>query len=191
MKGQVRGTLPSTISVAKLLAGVKGRDGKLLVNKNSGLNYNSEIFKGIKEPADYSVKYSVAPTQHKIANAFTNTERKGVVDSVKDFFAEHRKSLYKDWFDKNNPLKGFDALTKATGGLSVYDKVQSLPATTAGMLKALTEGTAQHIAAANKHLKSVKMKHNVTLAMALEKIDKRRWIKLIRITLQRTALATG
>lgn len=33
MKGQVRGTLPSTISVAKLLTGVKGRNGKLLVKK--------------------------------------------------------------------------------------------------------------------------------------------------------------
>lgn len=177
MKGQVRGTLPSTISVAKLLAGVKGRDGKLLVNKNGGLNYNSEIFKGIKEPADYSVKYSVASPKHKIANAFTNTERKGVVDSVKDFFKEHRKSLYQDWFDKNNPLKGFDALTKATGGLSVYDQVQSLPATTAGMLKALTEGTAQHVKMANQHLKNVKMKYNVTLAMALEKIDKKQMDK--------------
>ena len=177
MKGQVRGTLPSTISVAKLLTGVKGSDGKLLVNKNGGLNYNSEIFKGIKEPADYSVKYSVAPAQHKIANAFTNTERKGVVDSVKDFFKEHRKSLYQDWFDKNNPLKGFDALTKATGGLSVYDQVQSLPATTAGMLKALTEGTAQHVKMANQHLKNVKMKYNVTLAMALEKIDKKQMDK--------------
>jgi len=177
MKGQVRGTLPSTISVAKLLAGVKGRDGKLLVNKNGGLNYNSEIFKGIKEPADYSVKYSVASPNHKIANAFTNTERKGVVDSVKDFFKEHRKSLYQDWFDKNNPLKGFDALTKATGGLSVYDQVQSLPATTAGMLKALTEGTAQHVKMANQHLKNVKMKYNVTLAMALEKIDKKQMDK--------------
>lgn len=177
MKGQVRGTLPSTISVAKLLTGVKGSDGKLLVNKNGGLNYNSEIFKGIKEPADYSVKYSVAPVKHKIANAFTNTERKGVVDSVKDFFKEHRKSLYQDWFDKNNPLKGFDALTKATGGLSVYDQVQSLPATTAGMLKALTEGTAQHVKMANQHLKNVKMKYNVTLAMALEKIDKKQMDK--------------
>ena len=177
MKGQVRGTLPSTISVAKLLAGVKGRDGKLLVNKNGGLNYNSEIFKGIKEPADYSVKYSVASPKHKIANAFTNTERKGVVDSAKDFFKEHRKSLYQDWFDKNNPLKGFDALTKATGGLSVYDQVQSLPATTAGMLKALTEGTAQHVKMANQHLKNVKMKYNVTLAMALEKIDKKQMDK--------------
>ena len=177
MKGQVRGTLPSTISVAKLLTGVKGSDGKLLVNKNGGLNYNSEIFKGIKEPADYSVKYSVASPKHKIANAFTNTERKGVVDSAKDFFKEHRKSLYQDWFDKNNPLKGFDALTKATGGLSVYDQVQSLPATTAGMLKALTEGTAQHVKMANQHLKNVKMKYNVTLAMALEKIDKKQMDK--------------
>lgn len=118
-------------------------------------------------------RYSVASPQHKIANAFTNTERKGVVDSAKDFFKEHRKSLYQDWFDKNNPLKGFDALTKATGGLSVYDQVQSLPATTAGMLKALTEGTAQHVKMANQHLKNVKMKYNVTLAMALEKIDKK------------------
>lgn len=121
--------------------------------------------------------YSVASPKHKIANAFTNTERKGVVDSAKDFFKEHRKSLYQDWFDKNNPLKDFDALTKATGGLSVYDQVQSLPATIAGMLKALTEGTAQHVKMANQHLKNVKMKYNVTLAMALEKIDKKQMDK--------------
>ena len=131
-----------------------------------------------KEEADNNyTHYSVASSKHKIANAFTNTERKGVVDSVKDFFKEHRKSLYQDWFDKNNPLKGFDALTKATGGLSVYDQVQSLPATTAGMLKALTEGTAQHVKMANQHLKNVKMKYNVTLAMALEKIDKKQMDK--------------
>lgn len=132
----------------------------------------------IREEADNNyTHYSVASPRHKIANAFTNTERKGVVDSVKDFFTEHRKSLYQDWFDKNNPLKGFDALTKATGGLSVYDQVQSLPATTAGMLKALTEGTAQHVKMANQHLKNVKMKYNVTLAMALEKIDKKQMDK--------------
>nr|WP_293849203.1 LPD38 domain-containing protein [uncultured Phascolarctobacterium sp.] len=130
-----------------------------------------------EENANNNTHYSVAPAKHKIANAFTNTERKGVVDSAKDFFKEHRKSLYQDWFDKNNPLKGFDALTKATGGLSVYDQVQSLPATTAGMLKALTEGTAQHVKMANQHLKNVKMKYNVTLAMALEKIDKKQMDK--------------
>lgn len=127
-----------------------------------------------EENANNSTYYSVAPAQHKIANAFTNTERKGLIDSVKSFFKEHRKSLYDDWFDKNNPLKGFDALTKATGGLSVYDQAQSLPATTAGMLKALTEGTAAHIKAANQHLKNVKMKYNVTLAMAFDKINKKR-----------------
>lgn len=132
----------------------------------------------IREEADNNyTHYSVASPKHKIANAFTNTERKGVVDSAKDFFKEHRKSLYQDWFDKNNPLKGFDALTQATGGLSVYDQVQSLPATTAGMLKALTEGTAQHVKMANQHLKNVKMKYNVTLAMALEKIDKKQMDK--------------
>lgn len=139
--------------------------------------WNTQLDRFNLEHDGEEVHYSVASPQHKIANAFTNTERKGVVDSVKDFFKEHRKSLYQDWFDKNNPLKGFDALTKATGGLSVYDQVQSLPATTAGMLKALTEGTAQHVKMANQHLKNVKMKYNVTLAMSLEKIDKKQMDK--------------
>lgn len=139
--------------------------------------WNTQLDRFNLEHDGEEVHYSVASPKHKIANAFTNTERKGVVDSVKDFFKEHRKSLYQDWFDKNNPLQGFDALTKATGGLSVYDQVQSLPATTAGMLKALTEGTAQHVKMANQHLKNVKMKYNVTLAMALEKIDKKQMDK--------------
>lgn len=140
--------------------------------------WNAQLDRFNLEHDGEEVHYSVASPKHKIANAFTNTERKGVVDSAKDFFKEHRKSLYQDWFDKNNPLKGFDALTKATGGLSVYDQVQSLPATTAGMLKALTEGTAQHVKMANQHLKNVKMKYNVTLAMALEKIDKKQMDKV-------------
>lgn len=139
--------------------------------------WNTQLDRFNLEHDGEEVHYSVASPKHKIANAFTNTERKGVVDSVKDFFKEHRKSLYQDWFDKNNPLKGFDATTKATGGLSVYDQVQSLPATIAGMLKALTEGTAQHVKMANQHLKNVKMKYNVTLAMALEKIDKKQMDK--------------
>lgn len=48
MKGQVRGTLPSTISVAKLLTGVKGRNGKLLVNKKRWIELLFGDFKGIK-----------------------------------------------------------------------------------------------------------------------------------------------
>lgn len=135
--------------------------------------WNTQLDRFNLEHDGEEVHYSVASPKHKIANAFTNTERKGVVDSAKDFFKEHRKSLYDDWFDKNNPLKGFDEVTKATGGLSVYEQVQSLPATAAGMLKALIEGTAQHVKMANQHLKNVKMKYNVTLAMALDKINKK------------------
>lgn len=117
--------------------------------------------------------YSVALSQHKIASAFTNTERKGTIETAKEFFKEKKKNWYTELVDKNHILKSFDALTKATGGLSVYDQVQNLPSTTAGMLKAICEGNALSIKAANQHLKNVKMKHNVTLAMALAQIDKK------------------
>ncbi len=205
MKGQVRGTLPSTISVAKLLAGVKGRDGKLLVNKNGGLNYNSEIFKGIKKEAattkrhadeispqytsetgsgntasvsdtvssnSQEVKYSVAPSQNKIANAFTNTERKGTIETAKDFIKEGFKDFRAHWLDKNDNLRKFDEITQMTGEMSIHQNVQNIPATAAGLLKSVCEGDAQSIKAANQHLKNVKMKHNVTLAMALNEINK-------------------
>lgn len=144
------------------------------LTKSSSL-LESSISKQLEEVNKNSAKihYSVAPDNHKIADAFTNTERKGVVASVKDFFKEHKKNLYTDWIDKNNPLKGFDALTESFGGLSVYDQVQSLPATTAGMLKAICEGDVHMVKAANQHLKKVKMKHNVTLAMALKLITKK------------------
>lgn len=117
------------------------------------------------------VKYSVAPAKHKIANAFTNTERKGTIETAKDFIKEQKKNWYTDLIDKNHILKSFDQLTKT--GLSVYDQVQNLPSTTAGMLKAICEGNALSIKAANQHLKNVKMKYNVTLAMALAQIDKK------------------
>lgn len=144
------------------------------ITKSSSL-LESSVSKELEKVNKNSAKvhYSVAPDEHRIADTFTNTERKGVIDSVKDFFKEHKKSLYTDWIDKNNPLKGFDALTESFGGLSVYDQVQSLPATTAGMLKAICEGDVHMIKAANQHLKKVKMKHNVTLAMALKLITKK------------------
>lgn len=122
-------------------------------------------------PNSQEVKYSVAPAQHKIANAFTNTERKGTIETAKDFIKEQKKNWYTDLIDKNHILKSFDQLTKT--GLSVYDQVQNLPSTTAGMLKAICEGDALSIKAANQHLKNVKMKYNVTLAMALAQIDKK------------------
>lgn len=115
--------------------------------------------------------YSVASPKHKIANAFTNTERKGTIETAKDFIKEQKKNWYTDLIDKNHILKSFDQLTKT--GLSVYDQVQNLPSTTAGMLKAICEGNALSIKAANQHLKNVKMKYNITLAMALAQIDKK------------------
>lgn len=117
------------------------------------------------------ISYSIAPAKHKIANAFTNTERKGTIETAKDFIKEQKKNWYTDLIDKNHILKSFDQLTKT--GLSVYDQVQNLPSTTAGMLKAICEGNALSIKAANQHLKNVKMKYNITLAMALAQIDKK------------------
>lgn len=119
-----------------------------------------------------TIQYSVAPTKSKIASAFTNTERKGTIQSAKDFFKEHWNSFYSDYVDKNDVLHAFDGLTKAKGGLTLYEQVQNLPSTTAGFLKAMSEGTARHIDVANQHLKNVKMKHRVTLAMALNAINK-------------------
>lgn len=133
--------------------------------------WNTQLDRFNLEHDGEEVHYSVASPKHKIANAFTNTERKGVVDSAKDFFKEQKKNWYTDLIDKNHILKSFDQLTKT--GLSVYDQVQNLPSTTAGMLKAICEGNALSIKAANQHLKNVKMKYNITLAMALAQIDKK------------------
>lgn len=117
------------------------------------------------------VKYSVAHV-HKVADAFTNTERKTVIQKAKDFFSESKKDFRTQWLDKNHSLKGLDEITQMTGDLSVYDRVQNLPSTTAGMLKAICEGTPAHIDKANQNLSAYKMQHRVTLAMALDKINK-------------------
>ena len=47
--GMQNGSVPSTISVAQLLAGVKDRNGKPYINKDGGLNYESEALKGIRD----------------------------------------------------------------------------------------------------------------------------------------------
>lgn len=119
------------------------------------------------------IRYKIEPgnKNNKIASAFTNTERKGAIQSIKDYVKDLKENWYKDIVDKNNPLKGLDELTKATGGMSVYEKVQSIPGTTAGTLKAVCEGTTEHLKAINSRLKK-KMKYNVTLAMALDVVNK-------------------
>ena len=123
-------------------------------------------------PNSQEVKYSVAPAKHKIANAFTNTERKGTIETAKDFIKEGFKDFRAHWLDKNDNLRKFDEITQMTGEMSLHQNVQNIPATAAGLLKSVCEGDAQSIKAANKHLKNVKMKHNVTLAMALNEINK-------------------
>lgn len=132
--------------------------------------WNAQLDRFGLEHDGENIQYSVAAPKSKIASAFTNTERKGTIQSVKDFFKEHWKSFYSDYVDKNDVLHAFDVLTNS--GLTLYEQVQNLPSTTAGFLKAISEGTAAHIDAANKHLKNVKMKHQVTLAMALDTINK-------------------
>lgn len=134
--------------------------------------WNAQLDRFNLEHDGENIQYSVAPQRNKIASAFTNTERKGTVENAKDFLKEHWKNFYSDFVDKNNVLHAFDALTKSKGGLSLYEQVQNLPSTTAGMLSAITEGTAKHIEAANQHLKNVKMKHKATLSMALNTINK-------------------
>ncbi len=118
------------------------------------------------------VKYSVASPKHKIANAFTNTERKGTIETAKDFIKEGFKDFRAHWLDKNDNLRKFDEITQMTGEMSLHQNVQNIPATAAGLLKSVCEGDAQSIKAANQHLKNVKMKHNVTLAVALNEINK-------------------
>ena len=127
----------------------------------------------IREEADNNyAHYSVASPKHKIANAFTNTERKGTIETAKDFIKEGFKDFRAHWLDKNDNLRKFDEITQMTGEMSLHQNVQNIPATAAGLLKSVCEGDAQSIKAANQHLKNVKMKHNVTLAMALNEINK-------------------
>lgn len=134
--------------------------------------WNAQLDRFNLEHDGEEVHYSVASPKHKIANAFTNTERKGTIETAKDFIKEGFKDFRAHWLDKNDNLRKFDEITQMTGEMSLHQNVQNIPATAAGLLKSVCEGDAQSIKAANQHLKNVKMKHNVTLAMALNEINK-------------------
>lgn len=134
--------------------------------------WNTQLDRFNLEHDGEEVHYSVASPKHKIANAFTNTERKGTIETAKDFIKEGFKDFRAHWLDKNDNLRKFDEITQMTGEMSLHQNVQNIPATAAGLLKSVCEGDAQSIKAANQHLKNVKMKHNVTLAMALNEINK-------------------
>lgn len=172
--GMQNGSVPSTISVAQLLTGVKDRSGKLYVKANGELNYEAEALK-----AASNVQYSaeeLTPEQ-KAAQAFTNTERKTTWQSAKDWVKKQRTEFYRDWIDKNDSLHGLDeaiAMTtgiKTDGDQSVYNRVQTLPATAAGMANALIEGDGNSLKALNERLKYRKLPHNVTMQMVLDNIN--------------------
>ncbi len=85
MGAHQQNNVPSTVRVVQLLEGVKDKNGKLLVDKNGILNYEQDTFN--------KIKYFVAPDNCKMSDAFTNTERKGVIASVKGFFRERKKKI--------------------------------------------------------------------------------------------------
>lgn len=146
------GTVPSAISVADLLEGVKDRNGKPYVNQYGGLEY---------EPG--AAKYSVAAAP-AIGDIFNNAEEstlKGNIakeGGVKGWLKTKWKEFYVDWFDKNDPLHALDLLIESGLGRKldesekVYNRNQTLPANTAGAAETLIEGSDAQIRALNDAL---------------------------------------
>lgn len=130
---------------------------------------------------NYSAK-NLTPEQ-KAAQAFTNTERKTTWQSAKDWAKKQRTEFYRDWIDKNDSLHGLDEAIEMTTGIktdgdqSVYNRVQTLPATAAGMANALIEGNGNSLKALNERLKNKKLPHNVTMQMVLENINREKMDK--------------
>ena len=130
---------------------------------------------------NYSAK-NLTPEQ-KAAQAFTNTERKTTWQSAKDWVKKQRAEFYRDWIDKNDSLHGLDEAIEMTTGIktdgdqSVYNRVQTLPATAAGMANALIEGNGNSLKALNERLKNKKLPHNVTMQMVLENINREKMDK--------------
>ena len=154
-----------------------------LITKQSSLIENSiaEKIADVKDKevnsnTQYSVE-EVTPEQ-KAAKAFTNTERKTTWQGIKDWVKKQRTEFYRDWFDKNDSLHGLDEANAMALGRElaesekVYNRVQTLPATAAGMGNALIEGDANSIAALNQRMGSKKLKP-VTLQMVLENITRK------------------
>lgn len=137
--------------------------------------------RGGSSRTSYSAK-NLTPEQ-KAAQAFTNTERKTTWQSAKDWVKKQRTEFYRDWIDKNDSLHGLDEAIEMTTGIktdgdqSVYNRVQTLPATAAGMANALIEGDGNSLKALNERLKNKKLPHNVTMQMVLENINREKMDK--------------
>ena len=158
--------------------------GNIIIATEPNLTADEKAVWSMDDTWQNTVKYSIAPAKNKLASTFTNTERKNIIETFKDWFAEQRKDFYVKWFDKNDRLHDFDkAIEMGVGkkvdeSKKVYSRVQTLPATSAGMATALIEGNAEHIKVINDRLKHKKLKHNATMQMVLNVINKSKMDKL-------------
>ena len=158
--------------------------GNIIIATEPNLTADEKAVWSMDDTWQNTVKYSIAPAKNKLASTFTNTERKNIIETFKDWFAEQRKDFYVKWFDKNDRLHDFDKAIETGVGKKVdeskkvYSRVQTLPATSAGMATALIEGNAEHIKVINDRLKHKKLKHNATMQMVLNVINKSKMDKL-------------
>lgn len=115
--------------------------------------------------------------EQKVANAMSSTERKTTFQRAKDWIAQQKKDFYRDWFDKNISLQdlvnGLEMALgrKLTNVENIYNRVRTLPSTTAGVANALIEGGKEELKAINSRLKA-KLKYPVTMQMVLDNINR-------------------
>ena len=147
----------------------------------SGESWTQRSDRSSGDTTRYSASESKKLTSgQKMAKAVTNTERKTTWQSAKEWVQKQKDEFYRDWIDKNDSLHGLDEINQmALGrelaeGEKVYNRVQTLPATAAGMANALIEGDGNSIDAVNRRLKNKKLPHKVTLQMVLEKINRKK-----------------
>ena len=158
--------------------------GNVIIAKKPILSEAEKAVWSMDDTFTHTVKYSAREAakpltvSEKVAKAFTNTERKGTVQTIKDWINNKRKNIYSDWIDKNDSLHGFDEAMQMGLGRKLkenellYNKAQTMAANSAGMANSLIEGGRNNIAAINKRLKNKKLKYQVTLSMVLNQINR-------------------
>lgn len=100
---QVRGNIPSAVSVAELLKNVKDRAGNPYIDANGKLVYDTKALA--------QKRLSAREKSNKIA---VTTQAKTLKDKVLEkggamsYLKSKKDELYKDWIDKNDTMHSFD-----------------------------------------------------------------------------------
>lgn len=174
---------PATYKLTEILWNVKGLDGQPYVDKTTGqLNIETDPAKRYPK-GDMLFKRTTSSAKDRLRNAVVSTDPTSISKEVKEqgykgWLKGKWNNFYRDWVDKNNSLHGLDEAfsmklgRKLEDGEKIYDKVQMIPATAAGMSEALIEGDERHIEAINQRLKKKRLPWRVTLSMVLKTIDK-------------------